>query len=51
MPIVYHNPSTVASPQKFIKKVTVLYNGKEGGFLLAVIDWEGTDHISIRWNV
>lgn len=51
MPIVYHNPHTVVSPQKFIRKVTVLYDGGKDGFSLAVLDWEGTDHIGIRWNV
>lgn len=51
MPFTYHDPSTVINPKKFIKKVTVLYDGKEEGFSLALIDWEGTDHIGIRWNV
>jgi len=47
----YHDPATVICPKKIIKKVDILYNGKESGFSLAVIDWEGTDHIGIRWNV
>ena len=51
MPFVYHDPNTVTNPKKFIKNVTVLYDGKQEGFSLAVIDWEGTDHIGIRWNV
>lgn len=51
MPFHYHDPHTVTNPKKFIKKVSVLYNGKEDGFSLAIIDWEGTDHIGIRWNV
>lgn len=51
MPLLYHNPETVINPRKFIKKVTVLYDGKEDGFSLSVIDWEGVDHIGIRWNV
>jgi hypothetical protein len=51
MAIIYHDPNTVTAPQKFIKAVHVLYDGKEDGFSLAMIDWEGTDHIGIRWNV
>lgn len=51
MPLIYHDPTTVRSPQKFIKAVNVLYDGKEDGFSLAIIDWEGLDHIGIRWNV
>jgi hypothetical protein len=51
MSFVYHDPATVTNPKKFIRKVDVLYNGKETGFSLAVINWEGTDHIGIRWNV
>jgi hypothetical protein len=51
MQFVYHDPGTVTNPKKFIKKVTVLYDGKDEGFSLAIIDWEGTDHIGIRWNV
>ena len=51
MPFVYRDPSAVSNPKKFIKKVELLYDGEESGFSLAVIDWEGTDHIGIRWNV
>ena len=51
MSFVYHDPGSVINPKKFVKKVTVLFDGKESGFSLAVIDWEGTDHIGIRWNV
>jgi len=51
MAFVYHDPAKVLSPKRFIKKVTVLYDGKQDGFSLAIIDWEGVDHIGIRWNV
>ena len=51
MPFIYHAPHKVANPKKFIQKVTVLYDGGDEGFSLAIIDWEGTDHIGIRWNV
>jgi hypothetical protein len=50
-PLLYHDPRTVANPAKFIRKVDVLYDGKEDGFSLAILDWEGTPHIGIRWNV
>jgi len=49
--MLYHDPSTVIAPKKFIKKVDVLYDGKEEGFSLSVIDWEGTEHVGMRWNV
>ncbi len=51
MSFIYHDPATVTNPKKFIKQVDVLYNGGDDGFSLAVIDWEGTTHIGIRWNV
>ncbi len=51
MSFVYHDPLTVCNPKRFIKNVDVLYDGKEDGFSLAIIDWEGTEHIGIRWNV
>jgi hypothetical protein len=51
MPLLYHNPATVANPKNFIRKVDVLYDGKEDGFSLAMLDWEGVPHIGIRWNV
>ena len=47
----YHDPGAVISPKKFIRKVTVLYDGGANGFSLAVINWDGLDHIGIRWNV
>lgn len=51
MPFTYHDPHTVLNPHKFIRKIEVLYDGKEDGFSMALIDWEGLDHIGIRWNV
>jgi hypothetical protein len=51
MALVYHDPNSVINPRKFIKTITVLYDGGHDGFSLAMIDWEGTDHIGIRWNV
>jgi hypothetical protein len=51
MPLLYHGPETVINPRRFIKKVIVLYDGKEEGFSLSSIDWECVDHMGIRWNV
>ena len=51
MPLVYHDPAAITNPKKFIKKVDVLYDGKEEGFSMALIDWEGVNHVGIRWNV
>ncbi len=51
MPFIYHDPATVTAPKKFIKKADVLYDGGEDGFSLAMIDWEGTEHVGMRWNV
>jgi hypothetical protein len=48
---MYHDPHSVIHPRKYIRKVSVLYDGKEDGFSLAIVDWEGTPHIGIRWNV
>jgi hypothetical protein len=51
MPFSYHAPHTVINPVKFIRKVEVLHDSGAEGFSLAMIDWEGTPHIGIRWNV
>ena len=51
MHFIYHDPHTVLSPKKFIKGIDVLYDGGATGFSLAVIDWEGTPHMGMRWNV
>ena len=51
MKFIYRDPSTVTNPKKFIRKIDVLYDGKEEGFSLAMINWEGVDHVGIRWNV
>ncbi len=47
----YHDPHTVVNPKRFINKVTVLYDGGDSGSSLAVIEWEGLEHLGIRWNV
>ena len=51
MHFIYHDPHTVLSPKKFIRNIDVLYDGGATGFSLAVIDWEGTPHMGMRWNV
>lgn len=51
MPFIYHDPTTVQSPRKFIKKLDVLYDGGEEGFSLAMIDWEDLAHVGMRWNI
>lgn len=51
MPFIYHAPASIIAPRRFIRSVQVLYDGKEDGFSLAMIDWEGVVHIGIRWNV
>lgn len=51
MSFVYHDPAGVVNPKRFIKKVNVLHDGGAEGFSLAVIDWEGTEHVAMRWNV
>jgi len=47
----YHPPHTVLRPRRYIRSIDVLYDGGADGFSLAMIDWEGTPHIGIRWNV
>jgi hypothetical protein len=51
MSIRYRNPEEVRHPRKFVRQVTVLFDGGAEGFSLAIIDWEGLDHVGIRWNV
>ncbi len=51
MQFTYHDPKTVINPKQYIRKIDVLFDGKEQGFSLAMIDWEGLLHIGIRWNV
>ncbi len=51
MPFIYHDPHTVLNPKKFIMRIDVLYDGGADGFSLATLDWEGTEHMGMRWNV
>jgi hypothetical protein len=51
MTFIYHAPATVVNPKRFIREITILYDGGMDGFSLALIDWDGVKHIGIRWNV
>lgn len=51
MAFLYHPPETVLNPAKYIRKTKVLYDGGDTGFSLAIIDWEGLEHMGMRWNV
>ena len=47
----YINTKKVVSPKDYIEKVSVLIDDGEDSFSLAKINWNGTEHFAIRWNV
>jgi hypothetical protein len=47
----YHPPHSITNPRRYIRSVHILHDSGPDGFSLATIDWEGTPHIGIRWNV
>ncbi|WP_165732711.1 hypothetical protein [Polaribacter sp. 20A6] len=53
MPYIINHPSTVLSPKRNVKNVTVFYNGGAvpGGYSVAKLKWNGNDVIGIRWNI
>jgi len=53
MPYKINDPTTVLSPRKNVKNVTVLYNGGNipGAYSIAKLKWNGDDVIGIRWNI
>ncbi len=51
MAFQYYAPGVVVNPVKYIRAVHVLYDGGAEGFSLARVDWEGLDHMAMRWNI
>lgn len=47
----YYKPENVISPQDYVDNVRVIYDGGEGSFSLAKLDWEENECFAIRWNV
>lgn len=47
----YIKPDQVTSPQDCVSNIRVLFDGKEGSFSLALINWNGNDCYAVRWNV
>lgn len=47
----YHSPQTVTSPRDYVSNVRVIYDGGDGSFSVAKIDWEGQPCLVMRWNV
>ena len=53
MPYTYRLPSTVTSPRDCVYNVKVFFDGGVGPnpYSLAIVNWQGTNTIAIRWNV
>lgn len=48
----YHDPKTVKIPKDKVKSVEVIFDGGENpGYSVAIVDWEGTKGIGMRWNI
>ncbi|MDE2149199.1 MAG: hypothetical protein KGJ55_05065 [Gammaproteobacteria bacterium] len=46
----YPDPSHVLTPRSRIRNVQVLYDGGEGEWSLAQLEWDNTTTLGIRWN-
>lgn len=46
----YIDPKMVISPKARISNLDVVYNGKENGWSLAKMKWDGNDVVGMRWN-
>lgn len=44
------DPSRVISPRASIGRVEIVYNGGSGGWSVALLEYNGSDRIGIRWN-
>jgi hypothetical protein len=48
--MAYTKPQDVLSPKGSIKNIRVIYDGREHGWSLARLEWDGEEVIGIRWN-
>lgn len=47
----YKNPKFINSPKGVVEVVEVIYDGKDDpAYSLAIIKWENTYKLGIRWN-
>jgi len=48
----YIEPASVLSPRNRIRSVDVIYNSSpgQGGWSVAVLDYDGEERVGIRWN-
>jgi hypothetical protein len=46
----YVDPRTVLSPRGSIKDLQIIYDGKENGWSLARMKWDGSPVMAMRWN-
>ena len=48
----YKNPKFINSPKGVVEVVEVIYDGKDDpAYSLAIIKWENTYKLGIRWNI
>lgn len=47
----YIPPKEVKSPKEFVELLEVIHDGKEEGYSIAKIKWDGKECIGIRWNI
>lgn len=48
--MAYTKPEKVNSPQNRLSSVNVIYDGGEGSYSVANIEWDGQKAVGIRWN-
>jgi len=48
--MAYIHPSMVLSPKSAISDLSVIYDGGEGKWSVAVMIWNGEPTLAIRWN-
>lgn len=48
--MAYIDPKIVQSPKGRVKNLNVIFDGGEGSYSIAHMDWDGNAAVGVRWN-
>lgn len=48
--MAYINPNLVTSPKGRVRNLNVIYDGGEGDYAVAKMEWDGSPATGVRWN-
>ena len=48
--MAYIDPKIVQSPKGRVKNLNVIFDGGEGSYSVAHMDWDGNAAVGVRWN-